>query len=172
MPTSSTAPGEKPPTAGRTAARPPAPAPSPLIPVELCDVPTQRLYVASTLALLQAYKLWHFVEAFAAGSGRNPAAEWATWAAWTLVDAVVFGVIIPGLRIPRLRFGVPQRLVLCVLAAVGNWALFGSWSFSLQPLAFVIPAFVKGTLFLLAFERKHVADVNAMQGCSTTTQQS
>ncbi|KAI0068080.1 hypothetical protein BV25DRAFT_515842 [Artomyces pyxidatus] len=93
----------------------------PLIPEQLLDVPSQRLYALSFTLLLQSIKLFDFVQyLFSSDNSQTP----HYGKKWLLVD-LMFCVILAQLRIPRLNYAksivVMQILGLFILDGI----LFG-----------------------------------------------
>ncbi|GAA6019450.1 hypothetical protein JCM10207_001391 [Rhodosporidiobolus poonsookiae] len=109
---------------------PPAP-PPPRIPPDVVDPPTQRLYILSLFALLQAYKLadalWPTHQPPAGLqddlSFNQPLTKWIT------LDLAAVAVI-AWLRVPRLDWGWKARWIARALLVALNWILFGRWTFT------------------------------------------
>lgn len=118
---------QPPPSSGQDAGPSPTP---PLIPLEIIDAPTQRLYLVAAFILIQAYKTSHFLSP---GSTIAPGElNWTLWK-WILIDTLAIQVI-KRLRVPRLNWGWKARY-LTVLALVGlDYLLFGRWTVSSLPL--------------------------------------
>lgn len=86
---------------------------APLVPVNLIDAPSQRLYVVAFYFLLNA---WRIYESWAASNELD-----STWffLKWVSVDGVfLFGL--QALRIPWLEWAFPTTLALFLLHVVGN----------------------------------------------------
>ncbi|CAH7685401.1 hypothetical protein BY996DRAFT_4583365 [Phakopsora pachyrhizi] len=108
----------------------------PLIPTTFCDAPSQRLYLVSSVALLQAYKLIQFFEFIWKGF---PSEERLIWLYWSLIESILVLFLIPMLRIPRLRLGIAQRLVLVTILVLFNWLFVGNWRLSFRVLLAFLP---------------------------------
>lgn len=122
----------------------------PLIPPEICDLPTQRLYVASFITLFQSYKLFQFIEFWWFGSSSGSRGLWIYWSS---LDFILVGLLIPFLRIPRLRFGILQRIAIVSLLVSINWIFVGNWQIGLSLLTSFLPQSVKSTFLLNSFVR-------------------
>lgn len=112
---------------------PPAPRP-PILPLDVIDEATQRLWASSLFVVLQAYKLFHVGEA-ALGTylpWTNAAAiEGAPGSRGLLVIYSLLDIAcllaIQRLRIPRLDWPMRTALALCGLMLLLNWILMGNW---------------------------------------------
>lgn len=86
---------------------------TPLVPVDLIDAPSQRLYVVAFYLLLNA---WRVYESWTASDELD-----STWLflKWVSVDGIfLFGL--QALRIPWLEWAFPTTLALFLLHMVGN----------------------------------------------------
>ncbi|KAJ5114603.1 Nucleoporin [Penicillium alfredii] len=95
------------------APKPSSNAKTPLIPVDLIDAPSQRLYVVAFYLVLNA---WRVYESWTAADDLD-----STWLflKWVSVDGVfLFGL--QALRIPWLEWAFPTTLTLFLLHVVGN----------------------------------------------------
>lgn len=93
--------------------KPPQPTNTPLVPVNLVDAPSQRLYVVAFYLALNA---WRVYESWTASDELD-----STWLflKWVSVDGVfLFGL--QALRIPWLEWAFPTTLALFLLHVVGN----------------------------------------------------
>ncbi|GAA5938494.1 Pom152p [Sporobolomyces koalae] len=103
----------------------------PLIPTDIIDAPTQRLYLVAALVLVQAYKLSHFLshpEPIPAGAAPLLDPNWTLWQ-WIAIDFVTLQVV-RRLRIPRFAWGWKPTWALVVALTALDYALFGRWTFS------------------------------------------
>ena len=85
----------------------------PLIPVELIDAPSQRLYIVAFYVALNAWRLY---ESWKASDDLD-----ATWLflKWACIDGVfLFGL--QALRIPWLEWAFPTTLAIFLIHVVGN----------------------------------------------------
>lgn len=108
----------------------------PLVPVDLIDAPSQRLYVVALYILLNS---WRVYESWNASDELD-----STWLflKWVTFDGVfLFGL--QALRIPWLEWAFPTTLALLLLHVVGNVFLmfriplpFGAWLAALVRLAY------------------------------------
>ena len=94
---------------------PPAPsgAPGPLIPTDVIDPPSQRLYVA---AIYLALGTWRIFDSAAASNELD-----STWMflKWNFIDGVfLFGI--QALRVPWLEWTFPTFLAIFLLHAAAN----------------------------------------------------
>ncbi|MBW0477738.1 hypothetical protein O181_017453 [Austropuccinia psidii MF-1] len=96
----------------------------PLISPAFCDVPTQRLYIVSFVALVQSYKVFQYFDFIWSGSSSE---DWTLWLYWTLIDTFLIAILIPSLRVPRLKFGVFQRFLIISIFLSVNWLFVGNW---------------------------------------------
>lgn len=104
--------------------------PPPLIPLDIIDAPTQRLYLVAALILVQAYKLSHFLTPASTTSLSDP--NWTLWK-WILIDSLSIQVV-KRLRVPRFNLGWKARWT-AALALVGlDYLLFGRWTVSTYSL--------------------------------------
>lgn len=86
---------------------------APLIPTELVDAPSQRLYV---VALYVAINAWRFYESW--GTTDELDSTWL-FLKWVSIDGVfLFGL--QALRIPWLEWAFPTSLAVFLLHVVGN----------------------------------------------------
>lgn len=102
-----------PPKTPSAALHKPQDASAPLIPVQLVDAPSQRLYI---MAAYVALNTWRIYESLAASDDLD-----STWLflKWVSVDGVfLFGL--QALRIPWLEWAFPTTLALFLLHVVGN----------------------------------------------------
>lgn len=89
------------------------PAPTPLVPVDLIDAPSQRLYVVAFYIALNAWRLY---ESFTASDDLD-----STWLflKWNSIDGIfLFGL--QALRIPWLEWAFPTTLATFLVHIVGN----------------------------------------------------
>lgn len=96
-----------------TTPKPPQNTSNPLVPVDLIDGPSQRLYV---VAFYLALNLWRVYESWTASDELD-----STWLflKWVTFDGVfLFGL--QALRIPWLEWAFPTTLALLLLHVVGN----------------------------------------------------
>ncbi|KAJ5152861.1 Nucleoporin [Penicillium canariense] len=127
----------------KSPARPPANVPkppgnrnAPLVPAELIDAPSQRLYVVAFYLALNAYRIY---ESWNASDELD-----STWLflKWVSVDGLfLFGL--QALRIPWLEWAFPTTLALFLLHVVGNVFLMfripiplGAWLAGLVKVAY------------------------------------
>ncbi|KAJ5110751.1 Nucleoporin [Penicillium argentinense] len=118
------------------APKPPQSTNQPLVPIELIDAPSQRLYV---VAFYFALNVWRVYESLTASDELD-----STWLflKWVAVDLVfLFGL--QALRIPWLEWAFPTTLALFLLHVVGNIFLmfriplpFGAWLSGLIKIAY------------------------------------
>ena len=105
---------------------PPAPEkplpPPPLIPLDIIDAPTQRLYLVAVLLLIQAYKLSHFLTQ-TSQSTLDP--NWNLYK-WITIDILAIQVV-KRLRIPRLDWGWKARWATAITLILLDYTLFGRW---------------------------------------------
>ncbi|GAA6009413.1 hypothetical protein JCM11491_003547 [Sporobolomyces phaffii] len=101
---------------------------SPVIPLDIVDAPTQRLYLAAAVVLVQAYKLSTFL---AGPSG-------TLWQ-WILIDAVTLECV-HRLRVPRLTWGFTPRATVALALVALDYLLFGTWTFTASAF---LPASIK-----------------------------
>lgn len=90
--------------------------PTPLIPVDLIDAPSQRLYVVAFYVALNAWRLY---ESLTASDDLD-----STWLflKWNTIDGVfLFGL--QALRIPWLEWAFPTTLAIFLVHMVGNMFL-------------------------------------------------
>lgn len=111
--------------------RPPPPSgkdagPSPLIPLDIVDAPTQRLYLVAAFILLQAYKISHFLTP---NSTVPPGQLNTTLWRWILIDLVALQVV-KRLRVPRFNWGWKARWALAFSLVGLDYLLFGRWTAS------------------------------------------
>lgn len=85
----------------------------PLIPTNVIDAPSQRLYV---VAIYFALNAWRIYESLTASDDLD-----STWLLlkWATIDGI-FLVGLQALRIPWLEWAFPTTLTLFLLHAVGN----------------------------------------------------
>lgn len=85
----------------------------PLIPTNVIDAPSQRLYV---VAIYFALNSWRIYESLTASDDLD-----STWLLlkWATIDGI-FLVGLQALRIPWLEWAFPTTLTLFLLHAVGN----------------------------------------------------
>ena len=86
---------------------------APLVPVDLIDAPSQRLYVVAFYIALNA---WRFYESWTASDDLD-----STWLflKWNSIDGVfLFGL--QALRIPWLEWAFPTTLAIFLIHIVGN----------------------------------------------------
>jgi nucleoporin POM152 len=85
----------------------------PLVPTNVIDAPSQRLYVVAIYIALNA---WRFYESLTASDDLD-----STWLLlkWATIDGI-FLVGLQALRIPWLEWAFPTTLTLFLLHAVGN----------------------------------------------------
>lgn len=112
----------------------------PLISPEWCDLPTQRLYVASFLALFQSYKLFQFIELWWFGSNSSPKISWIYWSS---LDLILVAVIIPLLNIPRLKLAKLQTIIIIGLLFSFNWICLGNSHLGLTLISSLLPQSIK-----------------------------
>lgn len=90
---------------------------TPLIPVNLIDAPSQRMYtlaIYGVLLVLRLYDWWKLVE--------DDANSFGLFAKWTFIDIIfLFGV--PLLRIPWLEWSESTSLLACSLHTIVNGML-------------------------------------------------
>ncbi|KAE8414691.1 nuclear envelope pore membrane protein [Aspergillus pseudocaelatus] len=108
----------------------------PLIPVELIDAPSQRLYIVAFYVALNAWRLY---ESWKASDDLD-----ATWLflKWACIDGVfLFGL--QALRIPWLEWAFPTTLAIFLIHVVGNVFLMfripipiGAWVSGIVKLAY------------------------------------
>ncbi|CAG8225103.1 unnamed protein product [Penicillium salamii] len=86
---------------------------APLIPTDVIDAPSQRLYVVAVYIALNA---WRIYESLTASDDLD-----STWLLlkWATIDGIFF-VGLQALRIPWLEWAFPTTLTLFLLHAVGN----------------------------------------------------
>lgn len=114
----------------------------PLISSNFCDLPTQRLYLVSGFVVIQAYKLIRFIDLH--WSGSIDQSKNTLWIYWSLIDCALIGIIIPSLRIPRLRFkSFFQKSLILSLFLLSNWLLIGNWHFRFNLLWSLFPQSIK-----------------------------
>ncbi|KAF7590173.1 hypothetical protein BBP40_003194 [Aspergillus hancockii] len=109
---------------------------SPLIPVDLIDAPSQRLYIVAFYLALNA---WRFYESWKASDDLD-----ATWLflKWACIDGVfLFGL--QALHIPWLEWAFPTTLAVFLIHIVGNVFLMfripipvGAWISGMVKLAY------------------------------------
>ena len=108
------------------------------------DGPARRLYALSLFAVLQALKLYDFLDLRTSSS---PALTWFC-AKWICLDSV-FVYVLPHLNIPWLRFRRPVQLLQIVMVFGLNWGLSFGWEIVMDSgltLGLVWSALVKGCL--------------------------
>lgn len=146
----------------------------PRVPLDYCDAPTQRFYAvsaasseyqssvthrltrcwndvvtsqASLFALLQSYKLFHFVESYLATSSSSPSPS-RTWLLlkYSLYDALFLLLLLPWLRIPRLTLPLRVNVLLLGVLLTINWILVGDWRATslLGGLGLLLPSSFRG----------------------------
>lgn len=117
--------------------------PTPLIPVDLVDAPSQRLYVVAFYIALNAWRLY---ESLTASDDLD-----STWLflKWNTIDGVfLFGL--QALRIPWLEWAFPTTLAIFLVHMVGNVFLMfripvcAAYCFYLTMRTFLL----KGTLLI------------------------
>lgn len=117
----------------KSPAKAPAPKPSkndtnrPLVPVDVVDAPSQRLYVVAFYLVLN---MWRIYESWTASDELD-----STWLflKWVSIDGIfLFGL--QALRIPWLEWAFPTTLALLLLHVVGN--VFLMFQIPVSPLAF------------------------------------
>ncbi|GAA6063256.1 hypothetical protein JCM10212_003619 [Sporobolomyces blumeae] len=101
----------------------------PLVPLEIVDAPTQRLYLVAAFVLVQAYKLAHLVSP---PPSPSPTAlidpNWTLYK-WIAIDLIAVQVV-HLLRVPRFDQGWKQRWAARVLLVALDYLLFGRWTFT------------------------------------------
>lgn len=115
----------------------------PVIPLSLVDAPTQRLWAVSSIAALQAYKLFFLstlklsgeaaetlsgggAPAFAAPLGAVALLLHPLFAYAVLLDLAIIATLVY-LRIPRLAFAKAVWIGVLVAVAVLDWLFLGGW---------------------------------------------
>lgn len=92
---------------------------SSLIPNEIMDAPTQRVYLTTISILIQSYKLQQFFTSSSSDSHR-------LLLQWSIID-VILVIVVRRIKVPRLT---PNRfatvLIISMLCAI-DWILFGAW---------------------------------------------
>lgn len=101
--------------------------PPPLIPLDIIDAPTQRLYLVAVLLLIQAYKLSHFLTPTSQSIQTNPILDpnWTLYK-WITIDILAIQVV-KRLRIPRLDWGWKARWATAITLILLDYTLFGRW---------------------------------------------
>ncbi|KAG0152559.1 hypothetical protein CROQUDRAFT_650003 [Cronartium quercuum f. sp. fusiforme G11] len=117
--------------------------PPPLISPRFIDLPTQRLYLASFVGLIQSYKLFQFIEYWCFGTTSTSPLFNSLWLYWSSLDLILFAFLIPALRIPRLKFKPFQIFSIISLLVFTNWILAGNWSLTPSLITFLIPKSIK-----------------------------
>ena len=113
---------------------------APLVPADVIDAPTQRLYVVAFYLALNAYRIY---ESWNASDELD-----STWLflKWVTLDGVfLFGL--QALRIPWLEWAFPTTLALFLLHVVGNICLMFRIPVSLSPPAWLVHICWPGCLF-------------------------
>ncbi|CCL98085.1 uncharacterized protein FIBRA_00079 [Fibroporia radiculosa] len=110
---------------GSTRAAAPPPAQQPLVPESFIDVPSQRLYILSLGALLQAIKAFDFLQySFFSNSDQGSYGK-----KWFLVD-LIFCTCLARLRIPRLRYSKSVVVLQVIFLWILDGLLFGGITFN------------------------------------------
>lgn len=89
------------------------------IPLDYCDGPTQRMYAASSFALLQAFKIYYFMQM----TQSDYAAGFFGFILWVLLDAIFISTI-HYLRIPWLELPALRLIIALVFLTICNFILF------------------------------------------------
>lgn len=113
----------------------------PLVPVDLIDAPSQRLYVVALYILLNS---WRVYESWNASDELD-----STWLflKWVTFDGVfLFGL--QALRIPWLEWAFPTTLALLLLHVVGN--VFLMFRIPVSPIDFISWLVKNGRLMVTA----------------------
>lgn len=100
------------------------------IPLDYCDGPTQRMYAASSFALLQACKIYYYFQM----TQSDYAAGFFGFILWLLLD-VLFISTIHYLRIPWLELPALRLIIAFLTLTIFNFVLFTMrevrWSISI-----------------------------------------
>lgn len=86
------------------------------------DGPARRLYAISLFAVLQALKLYDFLDL---RTSNTPALTWFC-VKWICLDSV-FVYVLPYLNVPWLRFRRSVQLLQIVVVVALNWGLSYGW---------------------------------------------
>jgi nucleoporin POM152 len=105
--------------------------PPPLIPEDVIDAPTQRLYAVAVFVLLQAWKFYDIARLYAA-DGDSISELWFC-VKWLVLDGCFFGFL-PILRIPWINFNT--MFTLCAIATFSVMDIFISLKYQLPITAF------------------------------------
>lgn len=137
-PTTNPKPTDPSPSIVQTPATPP-----PLIPEDVIDAPTQRLYAVAVFVLLQAWKFYDIARLYAA-DGDSISELWFC-VKWLVLDGCFFGFL-PILRIPWLHFA--PMFTLCAIATFSVMDIFVSLKYQIPITAFF------GAFWKLIYDRE------------------
>ncbi|KAG8930377.1 hypothetical protein FRC02_004294 [Tulasnella sp. 418] len=101
------------------------------IPLEIVDAPTQRRYALAGVLMIQAMKIHDFFF--------TP--SWPPLLKWIFIDALWISLL-PLLRIPRLTFKLSSRILLILIFALFNTAIFANYHVSITLTSFLPKSFL------------------------------